>query len=123
MNVASNPGKTDNPLFIYGHSGLGKTHLLMAIMDEIKKNNPGADIIYTSAEHFTNDLVHHIGKHNTHVFHEKYRSCDVLLVDDVQFISRGDQVQEEFFHTFNAGRILPYFQCSDIKRLTDCSYI
>ena len=102
MNVASNPGKTYNPLFIYGHSGLGKTHLLMAIMDEIKKANPNADIIYTSAEHFTNDLVHHIGKHNTHVFHEKYRSCDVLLVDDVQFISRGDQVQEEFFHTFNA---------------------
>lgn len=102
MNVANNPGKAYNPLFIYGHSGLGKTHLLMAIMDEIKKNNPNADIIYTSAEHFTNDLVHHIGNHNTHIFHEKYRSCDVLLVDDVQFISRGDQVQEEFFHTFNA---------------------
>ncbi len=102
MNVANNPGKAYNPLFIYGHSGLGKTHLLMAIMDEIKKNNPNADIIYTSAEHFTNDLVNHIGNHNTHIFHEKYRSCDVLLVDDVQFISRGEQVQEEFFHTFNA---------------------
>ncbi len=102
MNVATNPGKAYNPLFIYGHSGLGKTHLLMAIMNAIKKENPNADIIYTSAEHFTNDLVHHIGNHNTHVFHEKYRNCDVLLVDDVQFISRGDQVQEEFFHTFNA---------------------
>lgn len=102
MNVAKNPGKAYNPLFIYGHSGLGKTHLLMAIMNEIKANNPDADIIYTSAEHFTNDLIHHIGNHNTHIFHEKYRSCDVLLVDDVQFISRGDQVQEEFFHTFNA---------------------
>lgn len=101
QNVATNPGKTYNPLFIYGHSGLGKTHLLMAIMNYIKEQNPDADIIYTSAEHFTNDLVHHIGKHNTHVFHEKYRNCDVLLVDDVQFISRGDQVQEEFFHTFN----------------------
>lgn len=102
MNVANNPGRHYNPLFIYGHSGLGKTHLLMAIMNEIKNENPNADIIYTSAEHFTNDLVHHIGNHNTHIFHEKYRSCDVLLVDDVQFISRGDQVQEEFFHTFNA---------------------
>ncbi len=102
MNVAKNPGRAYNPLFIYGHSGLGKTHLLMAIMNEIKANNPDADIIYTSAEHFTNDLIHHIGNHNTHIFHEKYRSCDVLLVDDVQFISRGDQVQEEFFHTFNA---------------------
>ncbi len=101
MNVANNPGKAYNPLFIYGHSGLGKTHLLMAIMDAIKKENPDAKIIYTSAEHFTNDLVHHIGNHNTHIFHEKYRTCDVLLVDDVQFISRGDQVQEEFFHTFN----------------------
>ena len=100
--VSNTPGQVYNPLFIYGHSGLGKTHLLMAIMDEIKSNNPNADIIYTSAEHFTNDLVNHIGNHNTHIFHEKYRSCDVLLVDDVQFISRGDQVQEEFFHTFNA---------------------
>ncbi len=102
MNVAKNPGRAYNPLFLYGHSGLGKTHLLMAIMNEIKANNPNANIIYTSAEHFTNDLIHHIGNHNTHIFHEKYRSCDVLLVDDVQFISRGDQVQEEFFHTFNA---------------------
>ncbi len=102
MNVAKNPGRAYNPLFIYGHSGLGKTHLLMAIMNEIKANNPDADIIYTSAEHFTNDLIYHIGNHNTHIFHEKYRGCDVLLVDDVQFISRGDQVQEEFFHTFNA---------------------
>ena len=102
MNVAQHPGKSYNPLFIYGHSGLGKTHLLMAIMNEIKANNPNADIIYTSAEHFTNDLIYHIGNHNTHVFHEKYRNCDVLLVDDVQFISKGVQVQEEFFHTFNA---------------------
>lgn len=102
INVAKNPGRAYNPLFLYGHSGLGKTHLLMAIMNEIKANNPNANIIYTSAEHFTNDLIHHIGNHNTHIFHEKYRSCDVLLVDDVQFISRGDQVQEEFFHTFNA---------------------
>ncbi len=102
VNVASNPGKAYNPLFIYGHSGLGKTHLLLAIMNEIKANNPKANIIYTSGEHFTNELIHYIGNHNTYDFHEKYRSCDVLLVDDIHFIARGETVQEEFFHTFNA---------------------
>ena len=102
LNVAANPGKAYNPLFIYGHSGLGKTHLLMAIMNEIKQNNPNADIIYTSGEHFTNELVYYIGNHNTYAFHEKYRNCDVLLVDDIQFISKGETTQEEFFHTFNA---------------------
>lgn len=101
INVAANPGKAYNPLFIYGHSGLGKTHLLMAIMNEIKANNPNADIIYTSGELFTNELVYYIGKHNTHAFHEKYRNCDVLLVDDIQFIAKGETTQEEFFHTFN----------------------
>lgn len=102
VNVASNPGKKYNPLFIYGHSGLGKTHLLLAIMNEIKANNPDANIIYTSGEHFTNELVYYIGNHNTHAFHEKYRSCDILLVDDIHFIARGETIQEEFFHTFNA---------------------
>lgn len=102
INVAANPGKAYNPLFIYGHSGLGKTHLLLAIMNEIKANNPNANIIYTSGEHFTNELIHYIGNHNTYDFHEKYRSCDVLLVDDIHFIARGETIQEEFFHTFNA---------------------
>ena len=102
INVAANPGKAYNPLFIYGHSGLGKTHLLMAIMNEIKQNNPNADIIYTSGELFTNELVYYIGNHNTYAFHEKYRKCDVLLVDDIQFIARAETTQEEFFHTFNA---------------------
>ena len=102
INVASNPGKAYNPLFIYGHSGLGKTHLLLAIMNEIKANNPNANIIYTSGEHFTNELIYYIGNHNTYDFHEKYRSCDVLLVDDIHFIARGETIQEEFFHTFNA---------------------
>ncbi len=101
-SVVDNPDKGYNPLFIYGHSGLGKTHLLMAIMNAIKKKNPDANIIYTGAEHFTNDLINHIARHNTYIFHEKYRTCDVLLVDDIQFITRGDQVQEEFFHTINA---------------------
>ncbi|MBR5437943.1 MAG: chromosomal replication initiator protein DnaA [Clostridia bacterium] len=102
INVAANPGKAYNPLFIYGHSGLGKTHLLLAIMNEIKANNPNANIIYTSGEHFTNELIYYIGNHNTYDFHEKYRNCDVLLVDDIHFIARGETIQEEFFHTFNA---------------------
>ncbi|MBQ7116675.1 MAG: chromosomal replication initiator protein DnaA [Clostridia bacterium] len=102
INVASNPGKAYNPLFIYGHSGLGKTHLLLAIMNEIKSKNPNANIIYTSGEHFTNELIYYIGNHNTYDFHEKYRNCDVLLVDDIHFIARGETIQEEFFHTFNA---------------------
>lgn len=102
VNVAANPGKAYNPLFIYGHSGLGKTHLLLAIMNEIKEKNPDAKIIYTSGEHFTNELIYYIGKRNTHDFHDKYRSCDILLVDDIQFIAKGETTQEEFFHTFNA---------------------
>lgn len=101
INVAANPGKAYNPLFIYGHSGLGKTHLLMAIMNEIKLHNPNANIIYTSGELFTNEFIYYISNHNTHAFHEKYRNCDVLLVDDIQFIAKAETTQEEFFHTFN----------------------
>ncbi len=102
LNVANNPGITYNPLFIYGHSGLGKTHLLLAIMNEIKQQNPDAEIIYTSGELFTNEFIYYIGNHNTYAFHEKYRKCDVLLVDDIQFIAKTETTQEEFFHTFNA---------------------
>ena len=102
LNVANNPGITYNPLFIYGHSGLGKTHLLLAIMNEIKQQRPDAKIIYTSGELFTNELIYYIGNHNTYAFHEKYRNCDVLLVDDIQFIAKTETTQEEFFHTFNA---------------------
>lgn len=108
LNVANNPGKAYNPLFIYGHSGLGKTHLLSAIMHEIQKNRPNEIILYTSGEQFTNELIYHLKEHNTTVFHEKYRGCDVLLVDDIQFISNKETTQEEFFHTFetlkNAGK-------------------
>jgi chromosomal replication initiator protein len=102
LNVANNPGIAYNPLFIYGHSGLGKTHLLLAIMNEIKQQRPDAKIIYTSGELFTNELIYYIGNHNTYAFHEKYRNCDVLLVDDIQFIAKTETTQEEFFHTFNA---------------------
>ncbi|MBR2316128.1 MAG: chromosomal replication initiator protein DnaA [Clostridia bacterium] len=101
VNVANNPGERYNPLFIYGHSGLGKTHLLCAIQKKILENNPKANIIYTSGELFTNELIHYLSLRDTHSFHEKYRNVDVLLVDDIQFISKTDTTQEEFFHTFD----------------------
>ncbi len=109
LNVANNPGKAYNPLFIYGHSGLGKTHLLSAIKHEIEIRNPSAKIIYTSGEYFTNDLVNCVRNQSNGYannpfleFHEKYRNCDVLLIDDIQFIAAKEATQEEFFHTFNA---------------------
>lgn len=103
LSVArSNGTDTYNPLFIYGPSGLGKTHLLIAISHEMKKNNPDLNIIYVTGETFANELIEAIHqKKDTSSFHEKYRSADVLLVDDVQFISGRESTQEEFFHTFN----------------------
>ena len=100
--VASTPGGAYNPLFIYGRSGLGKTHLLNAIEHEIRENNPNANIIYMQGEEFTNEIVKGIADKNMHEFHQKYRSADVLLVDDIQFIAGRPTTQEEFFHTFNA---------------------
>ena len=99
--VAATPGQAYNPLFIYGNSGLGKTHLLNAICTEIKKNNPDAKIIYTGGEDFTNELILSIEKKTMPDFHNKYRTIDVLLVDDIQFIAGKASTQEEFFHTFN----------------------
>ncbi len=93
---------TYNPLFIYGPSGLGKTHLIHAISHEMKKKNPDLNIIYVTGETFTTELIDAITqKKDTSKFHEKYRSADVLLVDDIQFISGKESTQEEFFHTFN----------------------
>ncbi len=95
-------GNTYNPLFIYGPSGLGKTHLLTAISHEMRRRNPDLRIIYVTGETFTNELIEAIKqKKDTSMFHEKYRNADVLLVDDIQFISGRDSTQEEFFHTFN----------------------
>lgn len=102
LNVAEHPGEVYNPLFIYGHSGLGKTHLLSAIMNKIKDEHPNFKIIYTSGEHFTNELISCLRTKTNFAFHEKYRNCDVLLVDDIQFIADKESTQEEFFHTFNA---------------------
>lgn len=99
--VASNPAKAYNPLFIYGGSGLGKTHLLLAIGNEIERNMPGMNIVYVKSEEFTNELIESIKKESMKEFHDKYRMADVLLVDDIQFIGGKESTQEEFFHTFN----------------------
>lgn len=97
-----NNGSTYNPLFIHGPSGLGKTHLMNAIANEMKKNNSSLNIIYVTGETFANELIDAIRmKRDTTIFHEKYRNADVLLVDDVQFIAGRESTQEEFFHTFN----------------------
>ena len=90
-----------NPLFIYGDSGLGKTHLLSAIQNEMTKNYPGINIIYISAETFTNEFLHSITANITELFDEKYRNADALLIDDIQFIAGKEQTEEKFFHIFN----------------------
>lgn len=90
-----------NPLFIYGDSGLGKTHLLSAIQHEMQKNYPGINIIYIPSETFTNEFLHSISANTTEEFDNKYRSADALLIDDIQFIAGKDQTEEKFFHIFN----------------------
>lgn len=101
MAVSDNPGTVYNPLFIYGNSGLGKTHLLLAIGQFIHTRLPGAKIVYIKGDDFTNDLIRAIREGSQEGFRLKYRSADLLLVDDIQFISGKQQTQEEFFHTFN----------------------
>ena len=99
--VAKEPGKNYNPLFIYGPSGLGKTHLMHAIANQVHENHPDYKIIYVTSEEFGNDLISSINDNNTALFHDKYRNADVLLIDDIQFFSNKERMQEEFFHTFN----------------------
>ncbi|MFI3325098.1 MAG: chromosomal replication initiator protein DnaA [Clostridia bacterium] len=99
--VATKPAQIYNPLFIYGNSGLGKTHLLNAISTEIHKNNSSLNIVYVKGDEFTNELIEAIQKGTTAAFREKYRKADVLLMDDIQFIGGKESTQEEFFHTFN----------------------
>lgn len=106
--VADNPGKMYNPFFLYSGVGLGKTHLMHAIGNEIIKKNPDLKVIYTTGEAFTNELIEAIqsgsrgGQYSTNKFRNKFRSADVLLIDDVQFIAGKESTQEEFFHTFNS---------------------
>ena len=102
LAVAQNPAGAYNPLFLYGNSGLGKTHLLYAIGNDIKNNHPDKKIIYIKGDDFTNELIESIRLATTSEFRQKYRQADVLLVDDVQFIGGKERTQEEFFHTFNA---------------------
>ena len=100
--VANNPATNYNPLFIYGNSGLGKTHLLYATINRLKQNNPNIKIIYTNGEDFTNQMIACLANKTMEDFRDKYRKCDVLLIDDIQFIAGKISIQEEFFHTFNA---------------------
>lgn len=102
LAVASNPAGAYNPLFLYGNSGLGKTHLLYAIGNDIKKTHPDMQICYVKGDDFTNELIESIRMAATAEFRQKYRQTDVLLVDDVQFIGGKESTQEEFFHTFNS---------------------
>ena len=99
--VAQKPAEEYNPLFIYGPSGVGKTHLICAVVNEIKRKKPDTKVIYINGEDFTNQLIESISKSETAKFHNKFRTCDVLLIDDIQFIAGKISTQEEFFHTFN----------------------
>lgn len=99
--VANDPGKSYNPLFLYGESGLGKTHLLYSIYHTIRQNHSDYQIIYIKGDEFTNELSEAIRLRSTDAFRQKYRDKDLLLVDDIQFIAGKEQTQEEFFNTFN----------------------
>ena len=100
--VGDKPGESYNPLFLYGGVGLGKTHLMQAIVNRIFQYNRSAKILYVTSEKFTNQLINAIKDNKNEVFRNKYRTIDVLLIDDIQFIAGKERVQEEFFHTFNA---------------------
>ena len=100
--VANDPAHAYNPRFLYGGVGLGKTHLMHAIGNRIKQNNPSMKVLYTSSEKFTNEIINSIQNKTTEAFRQKYRNIDCLIIDDIQFLKGKEQTQVEFFHTFNA---------------------
>ena len=100
--VANDPAHAYNPLFLYGGVGLGKTHLMHAIGNRIKQNNPSMKVLYTSSEKFTNEIINSIQHKTTEAFRQNYRNIDCLIIDDIQFLKGKEQTQVEFFHTFNA---------------------
>ena len=99
--VAKKPGEAYNPLFIYGPTGVGKTHLMQAIANEVYTKNPNKKILYTTSEEFTNEVVEAIRTNNTSNMKSKFRELDLLIIDDIQFVAGKEKVQEELFHTFN----------------------
>ncbi len=100
-SVAENPGEAFNPLFIYGESGLGKTHLMHAIANYVAQHSPEKKVLYTTCENFLNEFIDSIAQKNSAKFRFHYRNVDILMIDDIQFLKNKTQVQEEFFHTFN----------------------
>jgi chromosomal replication initiator protein len=102
LAIGENPGCAYNPLFIHGNVGLGKSHLLQAICHTVLRREPGARVLYMSCEDFTNAFIQAITSHQIEAFREYYRSADVLVIDDVQFLANKEKTQDEFFHTFNA---------------------